>query len=322
MAWIKLSLLMTLMTILIAIERVKGHSWLINPPQRDAYPKRDVKDQMANQNDHNGCKYSREYGNEMTYKQGGDWSMAIVSRGKELCLQWASNGHFNDPRRGTVDFYLTQAVSGGAVTEDSKGKETQNSFFSNPIALDVDYANFKGIRVMIPKDTPLGVNTVQFRWYYCGSTYLFSGCSDIYVVEEDDPSGHKYGLPVGFSGVYGNCKAELPPIPTDPPEVAQGFCEFNDKDPDLGQTIKYTQSCSLDLNIVLSNPVLGSFYIKDISANVVEDPFTCKSTAIPSSPDDHCTTQMKLVLKNTVYSGQGNKTVELENIEFSRVCIP
>lgn len=196
-----------------------AHSWLELPPPRDAFPVLSdpsiPNDEMAHAMTFpDGCPFSRSEGLEMTYQLpdgtlrpvGDPFGMARVNRGSELCVRWASNGHFNDPLRGFLNVSLVQS-----------GTATQAEFDANVLVQNVDYSFFEGIRVPIPADTPVGINTLQFAWWYCGAKHFYVSCADVMVVDGGAPS---YGLRPSYSGPRGQCQSGVPPLPAQLPAGA------------------------------------------------------------------------------------------------------
>ena len=189
-----------------------AHSWNYNPVPRDYYLS--TFGDIDNSDTISGCKYTRSQGETLTYSRGGIYEMRKVSRGKELCVSWMANGHPNDPARGYVRISL------------STGSDDQENFDNNILLANVDFAAFEGVRVTIPEDTPLGLATLKFYWDYCGSGFEFASCSDILILETDDPEGQNYGL-TGFEDprYLGNCAAGTSSLP-DPNSFTQNSCDL------------------------------------------------------------------------------------------------
>jgi hypothetical protein len=192
----------------LLVAAATGHSWNYNPTPRD-YGLRPA--EIDNEVVTEGCLYTRAEGWDLTYSKGGHLAMRKVSRGRDLCVSWTSNGHFREPGRGWVRLSL------------SSGGDSQPEFDQGILLANVDYAAYEGVRVRIPEDTPLGLAVLQFHWDYCGAHRFFVSCSDIVILEKDDPAGQNYGLRGTEKPEHlGHCLAHLPPIP--PPSSDPNIC--------------------------------------------------------------------------------------------------
>jgi hypothetical protein len=83
----------------------------------------------------------------------------------------------------------------------SKAEPTQEDFDMGVIAKDLPFEWFEGVKVQIPNVAP-GTYTVQFQWFWPtgAAAFLFSTCSDIEIVTQDQIEGRQsnrfgYGLP-------------------------------------------------------------------------------------------------------------------------------
>jgi len=194
----------------IVVVVVVGHSWNYNPTPRE-YGLRPA--EIDNEEIITGCKYTRTEGEEMTYSRGGHLAMRRVSRGRELCVSWAANGHEREPGRGWVRVGL------------STDGDTQDKFDGGVLGEGIDFAAFEGVRLLIPNNTTLGPATIQWRWDYCGANREFVTCSDVVIVAENDVSGHGLGLRGNEQQRYlGHCADGMPPLPTTP-YMPKNICE-------------------------------------------------------------------------------------------------
>lgn len=184
---------------------VSAHSWNYNPIPRD-YGLGGERDNSAVID---GCLYSRQQGNDLTYSKGGEFEMRRVARGSELCVSWMGNGHTSvaELNRGYVRISMSTGVD--------YPLDSQQDFDAHILLDNMDFDAYEGVRVLIPPDTPLGIATIKFYWDYCGSGFEFASCSDIEIVESGDPRAQTYGIPSGTNEKYlGNCIAGLPPFPS------------------------------------------------------------------------------------------------------------
>jgi hypothetical protein len=275
----------------LLISSVVGHSWLEKPVQRDSYDKIVVQGSPDSQahgltTQPNGCFFTRAEGESLTYSQGGSWSKAVVGRGRDLCLRHAANGHVLDDSRGWSRTSLSTGVN--------HPQDSQADFDSNVLATNVDYAAFQGFRVTIPSDTPLGTNTIQWAWDFCGGQFWFVSCADIEVVEFDDPAGMNFGLPAGQ--MVGNCEAGLPaipvfshdndcrlvdldgPVPSNAVNPFNGGCTNCDGGGDGGDGGDggSTDSCDIALNLDFTNSGVVSSVSSNGCTNL--DVHTCSAT--------------------------------------------
>lgn len=190
-----------ILTLVVLGYSVSAHSWLEFPIPRD-WALLGGGREIDNKDIRSACPQTREFGASTTYNS---FPMSVVHAGDELCVRHASNGHFNDARRGYSQVSLSWGRNGSL--------DSYEDFNCNVIANNIDYAAYEGFRVKLPDDLPLGLVTVRWFWHYYGAISNFTSCADILVVD-DNLSAYTYGVPPGNKLVdLGHCDPAKDPMP-------------------------------------------------------------------------------------------------------------